>query len=171
MSERISGRPLPTAIKFIREILVTSKLSDSKISSWILTIDILGNVQRMSESDWLESLSEILNASRIAVEEAMTSCKGNTPTICQYGGSLSICHDDPDFLVIIAIETMKKYIEVGILAQMGISRGDAYYLENSTLHLLMQGHKKHPPSAVSWARSGKISSDHEGAEGTPYRDR
>lgn len=120
---------------------MTSKLSDSKISSWILTSDILGTAQRMSESDWLESLLEILNASLISVEEAMTSCKGNTPTIFQYGDSLSICHNDPHFLVRVAIETMKRYIEAGILTQMGISGGNAYYLENSTLHLLMKGHK------------------------------
>ena len=120
---------------------MTSKLSDSKISSWILTIDILGTAQRMSESDWLKPLVEILNASLISVAEVMPQHKGNTPKIFQYGDSLSLCHDDPDVLVIIAIETMKKYIKDGILAQMGLSGGDTYYIENSTLHLLMKGHK------------------------------
>ena len=129
------------AIKFIREILVTSKLSDSKISSWILTIDILGTAQRMSELDWLKPLVEILNASLISVAEVMPPCKGNTPKIFQYGDSLSLCHDDPDVLVIIAIETMKKYVNTGILAQMGISGGGTYYIENSTLHLLVKGYK------------------------------
>jgi len=95
----------------------------------------------MSEADWLEPLVEILDASRLLIEEAVTACKGNTPTIFQYGDSLSLCHDDPDFLVIIAIKTMKKYIKDGILAQMGLSGGDTYYIENSTLHLLMKGHK------------------------------
>ena len=120
---------------------MTSKLSDSMISSWILTIDILGTAQRMSEPNWLDSLLEILNASLISVAEVVPPCKGNTPKIFQHGDSLSLCHDDPDVLVIIAIETMKKYINAGILAQMGISGGDTYYIENSTLHLLVKGYK------------------------------
>lgn len=120
---------------------MTAKLSDSKISSWILTIDILGTAQRMSESDWIEPLVEILDTSRLLVEEAVTSCKDNTPTIFQYGDSLSLCYDDPDVLVIIAIATMKKYINAGILVQMGISGGDTYYIENSTLHLRMKEDK------------------------------
>lgn len=120
---------------------MTSKLSDFKISSWILTIDILGTAQRMSEPNWFDSLLEILNASLISVAGVVPPYKGNTPKIFQYGDSLSLCHDDPDVLVIIAIETMKKYINVGILAQMGISGYDTYYIENSTLHSLVRGHK------------------------------
>ena len=95
----------------------------------------------MSESDWIKPLVEILDASQLLIDEAVTSCKGNTPEIFQYGDSLSICHDDPHFLVRIAIETMKKYIEAGILAQMGISGDDTYYIENSTLHLRMKEYK------------------------------
>lgn len=113
---------------------MTSNLSDSKISSWILTIDILGTAQRMSDPDWLESLLEILNAVLISVTKVVPERKGNTPKIFQYGDSLSLCHDDPDFLVRIAIDTMKKYINADILAQMGISGGNTYYIENSTLH-------------------------------------
>ena len=95
----------------------------------------------MSESDWLKPLVEILKASLISVAEVVPPCKSNTPKIFQYGDSLSLCHDDPDVLVIIAIETMKKYINAGILAQMGISGGGTYYIENSTLNLLVKGYK------------------------------
>lgn len=87
----------------------------------------------MSDSYWLEPLREILDAIQISVVKVVPQCKGNTPKIFQYGDSLSLCHDDPEFLVRIAIDTMKKYINAGILAQMGISGGDTYYIEKSTL--------------------------------------
>ena len=113
------------------------KLSDCRVSRWILTIDLLGTKQRMADDRWLEPLYELLTAISDSVSEATSA--DSFPRIFQYGDAISMCHDDPDVLVEIAVTTQNKFLEKRILARMGISGEDTYFIDRSTLHDLVDG--------------------------------
>ena len=113
------------------------KLSDCRVSRWILTIDLLGTAQRMAEDKWLDSLGELLTAILTSVSEATSA--DSFPRIFQYGDTISMCHDDLDVLVEIAVATQNKFLEEGILAQMGISGENTYLINRSKLHDLVDG--------------------------------
>ena len=114
---------------------MTTNLSDYKISSFILTIDLLGTAQRMAEPNWFCLLSELLDAMLFSINEAVELHQDDKLQIFQYGDSVSLCHDNPDLLVRIAIEIQKKYLKNRILAQIGISGGDVYHIDKSCLHI------------------------------------
>ena len=113
------------------------KLSDCRVSRWILTIDLLGTKQRMADDRWPESLYELLTAISDSVSEATSA--DSFPRIFQYGDAISMCHDDLDVLVEIAVTTQNKFLEKRILARMGISGEDTYFIDRSTLHDLVDG--------------------------------
>jgi hypothetical protein len=109
-----------------------------RLGSWVLTLDLLGTAVQMSEDDWFTSLNALLHTVDVSVHEALASGSGDVHLI-QYGDSFTFCHDKVEKLVCVGTEVQVKLFRQNILAQIGLSGGGAYYLDDTTIHRIVKG--------------------------------
>jgi hypothetical protein len=109
-----------------------------RLGSWVLTLDLLGTAVQMSEVDWFTSLNALLHTVDVSVHEALASGSDDVHLI-QYGDSFTFCHDKAEKLICLGTEVQVKLFRQNILAQLGLSAGGAYYLNDTTMHRIVEG--------------------------------
>jgi hypothetical protein len=114
------------------------KLSEFQLSSWVLTLDLLGVAPRMSGDDWLTALDQLLHAFYATVGEAVASGPADL-NLFQYGDSITFCHDDVEKLICVGTKVQVALFRQHILARLGLSGGGAYYLDDLTIHHIAEG--------------------------------
>ena len=114
------------------------ELGDFNIGNWSLTMDLLGTASKMGEADWLTQLNEFLNAISLSVKEALASSIAGF-NLVQYGDSVTFSHNDADALVFLGISLQVKLFAEDILAQLALSCGGVYYLDDTTIHQVVDG--------------------------------
>ena len=118
---------------------MTRKLSEFKISDWVLTVDLLGTKQRMSEADWIDALKELLDTILVSVNQSMASkLTGKDLKVFQYGDAITFAHDDVEELICLGIRLQEELFGKDILAQFGLSGWGIYNLDDTTAHRLVK---------------------------------
>lgn len=106
------------------------KLSEYKLSEWVLIVDILGFTQTMAE-DSVESQA-ILDLFNTIAESIFQSAHLAIPSesikAYQYGDTINFLSDKPYELLLLAVRLQQILWGKDILAQMALSCGGAYDL-------------------------------------------